>query len=114
MARFKEQPIKMVRGTTGVINVTVYGDDGSPYALKDGDKLILGVKTSLDSSDCCIKKVITEGSGEYAFRIAPEDTANLTCGQLRYDVGLQTGSDYFTIIPCSPFILTHNVTSKEA
>ena len=109
-----QQPIEMVRGTTKAINVTVRDKDGGLYALPSGAKLILGVKSNLNNSDCCIKKVLTEGTGVYKFRFAPEDTENLGCGKLCYDVGLQIGADYFPVIPCSPFVLKHNVTGREA
>ena len=108
-----QQPIEMVRGTTKVITVTVRNEDGGLYALPSGAKLILGVKYNSINSDCCIKKVLTEGAGVYRFKFVPEDTENLECGRLCYDVGLQIGADYFPVIPCSPFVLTHNVTRRE-
>ena len=107
------QPIEMVRGTTNSILVTVYDDDGNLYPLKSGERLIFGVKSNRNNSACCIKKVLTEGTGEYAFSLSPADTENLSCGSLHYDVGLQIGSDYYSVIPCSPFTLLHNVTRRE-
>lgn len=107
------QPIKMIRGTTNSIIITVYDENGGLYSLKPGDKLIFGVKSNLNNSDCCIKKIITEGTGEYEIRLSPEDTKDLCCGTMCYDVGLQIGEDYFPVIPCSPFVLTHNVTQRE-
>lgn len=109
----KAQPITMVRGTTNTIRVTVADTNGNPYALSGGNRLIFGVKTNLNNSNCCIKKVITEGTGVYEFRLSPADTEHLPCKTLRYDVGLQIGQDYFPVIPCSPFTLTPNVTGRE-
>ena len=105
--------IKMVRGTTNSIYVTVLDDAGELYKLKNGEKLIFGVKTNINYSTCCIHKVITEGDGEYEIRLKPEDTENLPFGKFCYDVGLQIGKDYFPVIECSPFVLTHNVTKRE-
>ena len=104
--------IEMVRGTTNSIFVTVLDDDGEQYTLQSGDKLIFGVKTNINNSDCCIHKVITEGDGEYEIRLKPEDTEDLPCGKFCYDVGLQVGEDYFPVIECSPFILNQNVTKR--
>ena len=108
-----KQPIEMIRGRTNTIVVTVRGDNGELYPLKSGERLIFGVKTNKNNSVCCIKKVITEGTGEYSFYLSPADTENLACGVMCYDVGLQIGADYYPVIPCSPFVLTHNVTSRE-
>jgi hypothetical protein len=104
--------IEMVRGTTNSIFVTVLDDAGEPYQLKSGEKLIFGVKTNINNSDCCIHKVVTEGDGEYEIRLKPEDTENLPYGTFCYDVGLQVGEDYFPVIECSPFIVKHNVTKR--
>lgn len=107
------QPVEMVRGTSNSVVVTVYDETGALYPLKAGEKLIFGVKSNKNNSACCIKKIITEGTGEYEFCLSPADTEGLCCGTLCYDVGLQTGEDYYSVIPCSPFVLTHNVTSRE-
>lgn len=107
------QPIEMVRGTTNTIRVTVSDEGGNPYRLKSGEKLIFGVKPNINHPECCIKKIVTGGTGEFSFKLTPEDTESLTCRSMCYDVGLQSGTDYFSVIPCSPFVLTHNVTRRE-
>lgn len=30
-----------------------------------------------------------------------------------YDVGMQSGDDYYNVIPCSDFIVAHAVTKRE-
>lgn len=107
------QPIEMIRGRTNTITVTVRDVNGDLYPLKSGERLIFGVKTNKNNSACCIKKVITEGTGEYEFHLSPVDTENLECGTMCYDVGLQIGTDYYSVVPCSPFKLTHDVTRRE-
>lgn len=109
----RKQPIEVVRGATTVIVVNATDDAGAPLELSNGAMLIFGVKSNLNNNTCCIKKTITEGTGEFEFYLRPEDTAALTCGRMCYDVGMQIGSDYFTVIPCSPFTILHNVTSME-
>lgn len=112
----ESKTIEIVRGTTNSVIISLLDDAGNPYALGDGEKLIFGVKTNIHNSDCCIKKVVTDGAadGEYEIRLAPADTENLPFGRFCYDVGLQVGADYFPVIRCSPFIISHNVTSREA
>lgn len=116
----ESKTIEIVRGTTNSVIISLQDDAGNPYALGDGEKLIFGVKTNLNNSDCCIKKVVTaadtdaETPGEYEVLLAPADTEELPFGRFCYDVGLQVGADYFPVIPCSPFIISHNVTRREA
>ena len=53
------------RGTTKIINIVIYNDDDTIYALESGDKLIFGVKKSLSATDYAIKKVSTSDSKDY-------------------------------------------------
>lgn len=107
------QPIAMIRGTTHAVVVTVYDEEQQLRPLKAGELLIFGVKSNVNNTDCCIEKILTEGTGEYVFHLAPEDTEGLACGKMCYDVGLQSGSDYYPVIPCSPFVIHHNVTKRR-
>ena len=113
MTQKNKQPIEMVRGTTYAVVVSVHDDDGNLRPLEEGELLIFGVKTNVNNSECCIEKILTEGTGEYVFHLSPEDTENLACGRMCYDVGLQSGEDYYTVVPCSPFVLTHRVTKRK-
>lgn len=104
------------RGTTNAINVVIYNNDGSIYALESGDKLIFGVKKSLSDIDYAIKKISTsnnkDGNG-YNITLEPSDTQNLL-GSYLYEVALQTASgEYYIVIDCSNFVITNTLTQKE-
>lgn len=104
------------RGTTKIINIAIYNDDGTIYTLKSGDKLIFGVKKSLSDTDYAIKKISTlddkDGNG-YNITLEPADTQGLL-GTYLYEVGLQTVSgEYCIIIDCSNFTVTNTLTKKE-
>lgn len=110
--------IKIVRGRSQTFVINVTDQDGEAYTLGSSEKLIFGVKKNYFDADYLITKTLTSAnvadSGGYTLKITPEDTANLSCGTYCYDVGLQSGTDYFTVIECSNFVLAHNVTHKES
>ena len=112
-----QQEIKMIRGRTQAFALVVTDVDGSPYTLADGEVLRFGVKHMALSQDCLLVKELTAADavdGSYVLTLTPEDTAGLPVGHHVYDVGLQSGSHYFTIIEPSDFWLMANVTEKEA
>lgn len=106
--------LEVIRGTTKTFSVNITDANGDPYSLASGDVVRFGVKQESGDEAYLIEKEVTEGEGGvFAFTIAPEDTINLEPGHYKYDVGLQTGEDYFNVIPYSRFVLTPNVTEKE-
>lgn len=109
------QPIRIVRGTTNGFTVTVKDDAGDPYAISEGEVVRFGVKrTPSDTQYLIVKEnTTTSATGEYGFSISPSDTENLAFGSYWYDVGLQSGSDYFNIVVASPFEISYNVTEWE-
>ncbi len=48
--------LSITRGTTMSFLLTIQNDDGTIYYLKDGEKLIFGVKFDIESDDYLIKK----------------------------------------------------------
>ena len=111
--------ITITRARTRVLKVYIYDASGNPYVLGSDEKLIFGVKKSLTDSNYVIKKIVTyvdydENSHSYSFAIYPSDTTGMNFGvSYFYDVGLQNGTNYFTVIETSRFILEGNVTEKE-
>lgn len=110
------QPIRIVRGTTNGFTVTVTDEDGNPYTLQTGEYFRFGVKEMPTDTQYLFTKTISEANedDEYAFAIDPDDTINLPFGSYWYDIGLQSGSNYFNIIPASAFEIAYNVTKWEA
>ena len=105
------QPIEMIRGTTNVFHITITDADGFPYPLKDGEKLHFGVKQNPKDKDLLISKIVTSGTdGGYSVKIDPGDTADLEYGRYVYDVGLESGTEYFNVIEVSTFVIKPNVT----
>ena len=85
--------LSITRGTTMSFLLTIQNDDGTIYYLKDGEKLIFGVKFDIESDDYLIKKIIIAENREengYLISLKPEDTQKLKFKDYRYDIGLQT------------------------
>ena len=52
--------------------------------------------------------------GVFVLTITPQDTIKMPYKKYKYDLGLQSGEDYFMIIPESNFQLCENITKWEA
>lgn len=106
--------VKIVRGTTNVLNITINDETGAVYTLADGEKIVFGVKCDHDDAEFTLLKTASfvADEGVYAVTLTPEDTADLTCGDYVYDVALQSGGNFFNVIEPSPFIIEPNVTTR--
>lgn len=52
-------------------------------------------------------------NGLYSVELVPSDTQSMSVGTYYYDVGLQRGVEYYSIINTSKFELVWNVTKKQ-
>ena len=98
--------------------VAITDEEGEPYALESGEVLRFGIKKSANDATY-IKELEATSSdvdedGAYPFALTPSDTINLPFGTYSYDVGLQSGSAYYNIIPASEFVIATNITKWEA
>ena len=87
------------------------------YALESVEILRFGVKSQTGDPNYLILKEDTSADadtgGRYPIFINPADTINLPVGTYHYDVGLQSGDDYWPIINWSDFVIGPNATTKE-
>ena len=107
--------IEMVRGTTSVQLIRLI-EGSSPYILSDDEYLRFGVKEAGYNKRLLINKKFTakdqdKNTGFIEFSIMPNETASWPVKTYKYDIGLQSGQDYFIIIPESDLILRQNITS---
>lgn len=108
------QGIDMVRGTTVPISLEITDENGTPYALKSGEKILFGVKRHATDDAALFVKAAVAGDeiGTYVVTIYPEDTLELEAAKHYYDVGLESGGNYYNIVEPSPFMILPNITKK--
>lgn len=110
------QAIEIVRGTTLPMILEITDANGSLYSLGTGERVLFGVKKEpKDESPIFVLTAAAQGAtGQYSITIYPENTQALEPGRYWYDVGLESGGDYFNIIEPSGFTILPNITSKGA
>ena len=106
--------IEMIRGTTSIQQIRLMEEE-QPYILSDNEYLHFGVKEAGYNSRFLINKKFTSkdqdiNTGIVEFKILPNETISLPAKTYKYDIGLQSGEDYFIIIPESNFIIKQNIT----
>lgn len=110
--------LSIIRGTTNDLSLNIEDENGKQYSLKDGEKIIFGVKENVENSDYNIVKTLTSTDivdGICTIKLTPMDTVELAFGRYYFDIGLQTANgDYYMIVPCDEFYICKAVTQKEA
>lgn len=107
--------IRMVRGSSLTLELTVITDSESGFTPVSGDVFRFGVKRCYTDSSFVLSKTYQGSSystttDSLSIAIAPSDTASLEVGEYVYDIGLQRGNNYYPIITQSRFILEPNIT----
>ena len=108
--------IEMVRGTTAIQQIRLM-ENSQPYFLSENEYVCFGVKEAGYSSRLLIDKRFTstdqDEDGVIEFKILPNETAKWPVKTYKYDIGLQSGEDYFIVIPESDLVLKQNITSYK-
>lgn len=109
------QPISIVRGTTQMVNIDLVDAGGTPYSLGADEVLRFGVKRCPEDEDYLLVKELTaenqDEQGTYVLILEPADTCTMKFGRYYYDVGMQSGEQYYNVIECSNFHLRYNITA---
>lgn len=88
----------IAKGETVYLSIKIFNKNTEqPYILKEGEKLIFGIKKGKSDTNYTIKKQLTnddEIEGVYPVILSDTDT-NIEEGRYYYDVGLKTTDDYF-------------------
>lgn len=109
------QKIEIVRGTTNTFKIAVTDADGREYAPASGETVVFGIKKNPEDMDPLFQitaKIV--GTGIFKVDLTPAHTEDLDCGRYWYDVGLQSGEDFYNIIEPNPFIIQPNITARGA
>lgn len=81
MVYVDDTKIFITRGNTAMINVELT-QDGEPYTLAEGDRLIISVKRKYPFNNIVLDKVST--TGQFLFIV--DDTIDLAFGAYDYDI----------------------------
>ena len=107
----------MVRGNSLELPVLLSQEDGTPYILAEGEVVRFGVKKSDYDTELLIEKDLTaaeqEEDGTLVFHLAPQETIGLIPGEYLFDIGIQSGAEYYTPISGSALVLKPNVTAYK-
>ena len=119
------ETIEIVRGTTNSFEIALKDETGAFYTMQPDEIMRFGVKDRVSFVGCklvntkyiLVKEITYENinskGNAYVLTLRPEDTENMEFRGYSYDIGLQSGTDYFNVVPCSDFKLCQNITSRE-
>ena len=105
MLTIKGNEIHLTQGDSAYLNVEITNDDGTPYAIKEGDSLTITVKATNGT------KIFSKTVQAYeSIIIEPKDTVDAGVGRYKYDIQLNTENQVYTIIPVSSFFIEEGIT----
>ena len=103
-----ENTIRITRGDSLEVTISLIDEDGYPYELVDGDTVLFTVKKSAASEDILIQKEIDIQTLE--LKLIESDTEDLAFGTYRYEIEVALNSgDHYTAIKNAPFIITEEL-----
>ena len=114
MLRIVGNKIYLTKGDSATLHFNITTLNGQPYSLKEGDKVVFTLAMREQEKDnYIIQKDIDMST--HSLIIKPSETKGMDSEtEYVYDVQLSTGNgDIYTIIPCSPFIITCEVNSND-
>lgn len=107
----------MVRGNTFPITVHLEGGNSLPLMLGDEGILKFGVAWPPEPGKLLIDKQVGQGAqdenGAVTIVLEPADTLPLHPGQYVYDVAVQLGPDFYTVVAEGDLILRRNITTPD-
>ena len=102
MVTIKDNTIRLTRGDSCIINLTIYEADGeTEYTPIEGDKIYLTIKPDINNDYYVIKKEFNNLS----INLIKTDTINLNFGSYFYDIRLENGDNIDTILSSGMLIL---------
>ena len=97
--------IKITRGDTATIDISIIDEEGEEYTLREGDQIIFSVKRLSSQASVLIEKVLTNKQ----LVLDTDDTDALSFGKYKYDMVLISESEVSTFICFKDFIIEEEV-----
>ena len=111
--------IKLTRGDSMFLALTIYDDAGDPYEPLGTETVRFAVKgaelnragTEFVDEEPLVEKSMTYDSTDntWSLHLVPSDTAALGFGNYKYDIQITIGSDNFTVVADAKLKLTPEV-----
>ena len=100
--KYEDEYITMTRGDTLSFGVELLDADGNPFT-DELDGAFFSCKKNYTDAENTFQKSLGDGitkidDGQYAVRVAPEDTADLEHGKYFYDLEIEINGDVFTLL----------------
>lgn len=103
-----DNTIRITRGDSLTVNVSLTDQDGFPYEPVEGDQVIFTMKKSAKSEEVLIQKDIDIQTLEINF--VESDTENFAFGNYVYEIECITAQDdHYTVVKNAPFIITEEL-----
>ena len=101
MVNINNKDIRITRGDSCIINLTIYDSAGDEYTPAPGDTIIFTVKSDINND----YKVIEKEFNNSEITLLKSDTISLNFGTYFYDVRLENGSIFDTVLDSGNFII---------
>ncbi len=107
----RDNSLTVTRGDTLPVDISITNSDGTPYAMQEGDVLVLTVKRTTDyDGEVAIQKTMDSTTGPTC--TLSSDETNIDYGAYFYDLELTQANGFrTTIVKPSAFTVTEEVTS---
>lgn len=102
--------IKLTRGDTALISLAIYESDGeTPYTPVAGDHIIFTIKPDINNEYYVLKKEFNES---LKLPIVKSDTIDLNFGSYFFDIRLENGNEFDTILCNGQFIIERGTANN--
>lgn len=106
--RDDDNTIRITRGDSLTVNVSLTDQDGFPYEPVEGDQVWFTMKKSAKAEEVLIQKDIDIQTLEINF--VESDTENFAFGNYVYEIECITAQgDHYTVVKNAPFIITEEL-----
>lgn len=102
MIHIDDNNITITRGDTALLTLSITDQDDQPYIPVEGDNIYLTIKPDINNEYYVLKKKFNDIQ---KLSITKSDTIDLNFGKYFYDVRIENGSQYDTIICSGEFII---------
>ena len=101
MVDINNKDIRITRGDSCIIKLNIYDSAGDEYIPSSGDIIIFTVKSDINNDYKVIEKEFINSE----ITLLKSDTINLNFGTYFYDVRLENGSIFDTVLDSGNFII---------